>query len=199
MTKNMLCWCRGFAQGWSCVGSVGWPGLAWSRAPNLLKHEGQKFEVPTLRLPQTSPPNRLELWHKTIPSTNTSSEVLKDALEKLRSTVPRKLKETCHFRCCKSTHVCHQELRDSVEADLKQCGLQEASIALMQHQLEWFLMFFSLRLDNVPAGAGIDANDFFLSFKLACEAVGTTPSFLLQSCPKWKGPENLGRTLQTSI
>lgn len=66
------------------------------------------------------------------PEVRSADVVLKDALEKLRSTVPRKLKE----------------LRDSVEADLKQ-------------------------LENLPAsGAGIDTNDFFLSFKLACEAVG---------------------------
>jgi len=66
------------------------------------------------------------------PEVRSADIVLRDALDKLRNTVPRKLKE----------------LRDSVEADLKQ-------------------------LDNLPAsGAGVDATDFFLSFKLACEAVG---------------------------
>ncbi|CAJ1345350.1 unnamed protein product [Effrenium voratum] len=59
------------------------------------------------------------------------ADVLRDALEKLRGTAPRKLKE----------------LRDNVEADLK-------------------------KLETLPSGAGVDAGDFFLSFKLACEAVG---------------------------
>ena len=95
-------------------------------------------------------------------------------------TIFRKLNTIYWFWC--------EELRDSVEADLKQCALldnvwfeqfyiREKLSRLLQNNVilvrfeSW--LHFRRRLDNLPAsGAGVDATDFFLSFKLACEAVG---------------------------
>ena len=116
-------------------------------------------------------------------------QVLKDALDKLRNIVPRKLKDSqiCLIFPIDATWVvcCSlEELRDSVEADLKQC----ASYPVLNSFIFVFDVIgkttslnipmqsyaFSMhRLESAPAsGVGVDANDFFLSFKLACEAVG---------------------------
>lgn len=185
---------------------VGWVGLAWySRPPNLSRREGQKCEVLTSCKPQTGPKcNGKTYWN--VFSTNVKTtilekcslhslqQVLRDALDKLRNTVPRKLKDI-HLICWTSNNFSHtiywfwcEELRDSVEADLKQCALldnvwfeqfyiREKLSRLLQNNVilvrfeSW--LHFRRRLDNLPAsGAGVDATDFFLSFKLACEAVG---------------------------
>ena len=87
-----------------------------------------------------------------------------------------------------------------MEADLKQCAsypilnsfifvdvIGKTTSLNIPMQSYAFSMH---RLESAPAsGVGVDANDFFLSFKLACEAVGMVLSmkpvcaFLLSCIP----------------
>ena len=77
------------------------------------------------------------------------------------------------FHACRwpAISIHGQELRDVVEADLKVCGTQTDRQIPRTESL--FLAVALPRLESLPAsGAGVSANDFFQSFKLACEAAG---------------------------